>query len=259
MFVVWDSANGDHGDFLQHLNNQHSDIVLTEELEMDGSLAFLDVKIKRPVFKEDGSLSEPLQIDIHRKPTHGNRYLHFNSCHPLFSKRNVVKGLVLRAHRILKNFPEQLQTELQFPKQSFLNPNNGYPVTTLNMWLWQIERDLLLNPEKLDTKSRLDVGDVFEDAYGNQQKFAQPTALARFPQEDAGPFSPQSSVPVATGLSPTQLAERLVDTALGPSPVSFALSQSNGVHGAQNSITHVLNPTQTQGWLGPPKGLSLQG
>ena len=60
------------------------------ELEGDGSLLFLDTNLTR---KEDGTLD----ITGYRKPTHTNRYLHFQSHHPMHVKRGLARYLYNRA------------------------------------------------------------------------------------------------------------------------------------------------------------------
>ncbi len=61
---------------------------------------------------------------------------------------------------------------------------------------------------------RLNIADVFEDGYGNQQKFAQPTPLTRFPQEHLDLSVTQGPVSNAVNLASVQLAVNLVDDSL---------------------------------------------
>ena len=63
------------------------------ELEKDGSLPFLDANLTR---KEDGTLN----ISVFRKQTHTDRYLQFNSHHPVSAKRAAVRSLFDRARNI---------------------------------------------------------------------------------------------------------------------------------------------------------------
>ena len=65
---------------LHHLNVCPT-IKFTMEPEKDGSLPFLDTKLTR---REDGTLN----VTVFRKQTHTDRYLHFNSHHPVSAKRN---------------------------------------------------------------------------------------------------------------------------------------------------------------------------
>ncbi len=120
-FVVWDKTRGEQADFLLLMNSQHLDIVLMEELETDCSLAFLDVTVKRPLFDSvSEQILEPLEISVHRKPTHTDRYLQFRSSHPPSLKRNLFHGV----QRLLHRFPSQLNSELCHLKEAFCHPNN---------------------------------------------------------------------------------------------------------------------------------------
>ncbi len=139
ILIIWDLSKGDYGEFLRLLNNYHPSIALTEEKETNRSLAFLDVRITRPTISEAGTVTKPVKFSIFRKPTHSNRYLNFKSAHPLDLKENVVRGLGLRAHRILKNDPVELAKELRFLKRSLSNDNNGYPLKTLNGWFAKLQ------------------------------------------------------------------------------------------------------------------------
>ncbi len=178
ILLIWDQARGSYREFLRLMNLQHPAIVLTEEREENRTLAFLDILIKRPLIDENAQTLEPLQISIYRKPTHSNRYLHFNSAHPLSLKQNVVHGLWLRAQRILKNFPKELKSELQFLQDSLAHDNNAYPRGLLMGWFAKFLRQIRKNPASLKVKSRLAFSEVFENWI--QQKFEMPTANTRF-------------------------------------------------------------------------------
>ena len=54
------------------------------EVKEGGSLAFLDARVQRG---EDGRLD----ITVYRKPTHTDRYLHFQSHHPTHIKRGLLR------------------------------------------------------------------------------------------------------------------------------------------------------------------------
>ncbi len=82
--VVWDSETGTYHMLLDLLNAQHSDITLTIEEEVAGSLPFLDLLITRPTFSE--TLRCAYSLAIYCKPMHGNRYIHFESLHPFTLK-----------------------------------------------------------------------------------------------------------------------------------------------------------------------------
>ncbi len=65
--------------FHQHLNSIKSSIQFTVKSEKEGKLAFLDTDISH---HPDGSLS----MTVYRKKTHANKYLDFQSHHPLAHK-----------------------------------------------------------------------------------------------------------------------------------------------------------------------------
>lgn len=65
-------------------------IKFTYEVEVDGVLNFLDIKIIRNL---DGSLT----TNWYQKPTYSGRYLNYFSSHPVQHKRGVVNSLVDRA------------------------------------------------------------------------------------------------------------------------------------------------------------------
>ena len=73
------------------------------EQEEDGTLLFLDMLLRR---REDGSLD----VSVYRKPTHTDRYLHFES-HPTHVTRGVPRGLHDRAREIISTH-DNLQKEV---------------------------------------------------------------------------------------------------------------------------------------------------
>ena len=91
---------GSTKEFLYHLNRVRPTIKFTVEQEEDGTLLFLDTLFR---MREDGSLD----VSVYRKPTHTDRYLHFESHHPAHVKRGVVRS----AHRT--TFRRKLTTLLE--------------------------------------------------------------------------------------------------------------------------------------------------
>ncbi len=149
---------------------------------MNRALPFLDVSIKRPLFGEDNECLEPLKINIYRKPTHANRYLQYGSAHPMDIKMAMVRGLYLRARRLLKDFPAQLSAELAYLRRSLMLPNNGYPIGTLKTWFNNFALQIRLRPGLLTVRSRLNAMEVFDEL--GQQFFHFPTASDRYPPMD---------------------------------------------------------------------------
>ena len=83
-------------EFHDHLNSINHHIQFTKEVEQNNCLSFLDTVTTW--------VSDRIQVDVYRKPTHTDKYLDFNSHHPLQHKRSVVNTLLDRA--------EQLQLQL---------------------------------------------------------------------------------------------------------------------------------------------------
>ena len=77
-------------DLLQHLNGIEESINFIVEVENEGCIPFLDVVISR---KPDGSIS----TSVYMKATHTDKYLDFDSHHPLSHKRSVVNTFQSRA------------------------------------------------------------------------------------------------------------------------------------------------------------------
>lgn len=104
-------------EFHDHLNSINEHIQFTVEKENNGSIAFLDTQITRD---ENGSIS----ISVYRKATHTDKYLHFDSHHPVQHKRAVVRTLLDRAENISSSDIIKI-TEQNRVFETL--KNNGYP------------------------------------------------------------------------------------------------------------------------------------
>ena len=86
--------------FHQHLSTIDPNIQFTIGRESQNdkcqSISFLDTRVTA---LSDGSL----EVDVFRKKTHTNKYLHYNSHNPLQHKEAVVRTLLNRAHNLLSN------------------------------------------------------------------------------------------------------------------------------------------------------------
>ena len=79
-------------EFHDHLNSINHHTQFTKEVEQNNCLSFLDTVTTR--------VSDRIQVYVYRKPTHTDKYLDFNSHHPLQHKRSVVNTLLDRAEQL---------------------------------------------------------------------------------------------------------------------------------------------------------------
>ena len=109
--------------FHAHLNTIKPSIQFTYEMEENGILPFLDTEITHHA---DGSLS----TKVYRKPTHTDKYLDFQSHHPLAHKVAVVRTLYHRAEHLC-TFANDKSEEEQYVREAVTN--NGYPDRILTL------------------------------------------------------------------------------------------------------------------------------
>ena len=103
--------------FHLHINSIEPTIQLTLELETDGCLPFLDTQISR---HQDGSSS----TKVYRKKTHTDKYLNFQSHHPLAHKLAVVRTLFHRADTLCSSVEDQDHEKKHVIRALSIN---GYP------------------------------------------------------------------------------------------------------------------------------------
>ena len=117
--------------FHNHLNSIEPSIQFTLEVEENGVLPFLDTEIKH---HPDGSSS----TKVYRKRTHTDKYLDFQSHHPLAHKLAVPRTLFKRAQRLCTNAMERTEEEKHIetalrsngnPKNIIQKPPPSSPVT----------------------------------------------------------------------------------------------------------------------------------
>lgn len=104
-------------ELLNHLNSQHDRIRFTYEVEKEGSLPFLDVRVLR---RQDGHL----ETQIYRKQTHTDKYLDFASHHSTQQKASVPRTLFTRSARC-STTEEARREEDRHVRQALRK--NGYP------------------------------------------------------------------------------------------------------------------------------------
>lgn len=95
---------------LQICNSFWPTIQFTSELEVNGSLPYLDVRVIR---SENGTLS----TNWYRKPTDAGKVINFLSAHPFHQKSNVAFNLFFR---VLSISDEQYHQENNVPSTFFL-------------------------------------------------------------------------------------------------------------------------------------------
>ena len=105
---------GDVDGLLNHLNRIRPNIKFTMELEEEGSLPFLDTRLA----------NGKLDITVYRKKMHTDRYLHFESHHPIHVKKGTVRCLYNRARNLMQR-NESLKEEESHLMKTFIG--NGYP------------------------------------------------------------------------------------------------------------------------------------
>ena len=110
--------------FLNYINNLHNNIQFTIEKEIDKSINFLDLTIKRENNKHIFS--------VFHKPTHTDTTIHNNSCHPVQHKLASFHSMIHRLISLPLN-QENFQKELNIIKQ--IAVNNGYNPDIINQIL----------------------------------------------------------------------------------------------------------------------------
>ena len=102
--------------FLEYLNQQHSNITFTSEVECDGKLSFLDIDI----YRSNGKFN----TSVYRKPTFTGLFTNFPSFIPLTYKRCLVPCLVHCIFNICSSY-KNFYTELEVVRNLF--KLNGFP------------------------------------------------------------------------------------------------------------------------------------
>ena len=118
---------------LERLNSFHPSIKFTFEKEVDGSIAFLDVKVLK---KSDGSFN----TDVHRKPTDTNIYVNWEAFAPKAWKTGTLKGLVRRALTMCSTEDSQ-KREIEFLKKIF-REQNGFPSRVIHDCIHNVKQKM---------------------------------------------------------------------------------------------------------------------
>ena len=106
--------------FYRKLNQIHSNVKFTYELENNKQLPFLGVNV-------DNS-KEKLELSIYRKPTHTGLYNKWSSLAPTKYKINLIRSLVNRAIKVCSN---RKLLFLECEKITKMLQQHGYPTKTI--------------------------------------------------------------------------------------------------------------------------------
>jgi len=139
---------------LQAINNFHTNINFTYELENDNKISFLDVLIHR----------QPDRIDtsVYRKPTNNDVFLHWDSFAPKIWKKGTLRTLILRAHTICSSTTLR-EKEIQHLRKVF-HEINGYPWNVIKQVIEETERKLKQppNPPQFETYTSTKLSTKFD-------------------------------------------------------------------------------------------------
>lgn len=102
--------------FLTYLNLQHPNMRFTKETEVNNSLSFLDVQVKR--------VGSRFETSVYRKQSFTGLGTSFFSFIPMIVKRAIVNSAIYRAFKISSNYL-LFDTEVKFLTSFFCN--NGFP------------------------------------------------------------------------------------------------------------------------------------
>ena len=97
-------------DFHHHVNTLSPNIKFTLELENNSFLAYLDVRVNRTV-------NCKLWTTVYHKPTHTDRYLLFDSHHPLQHKLALARTLYHRIDSLIQK-PSKRKSHLDLIKKT---------------------------------------------------------------------------------------------------------------------------------------------
>ena len=119
-FLLFQSK--DHVEKFRHyLNKQHKNIKFTSEIEENGSLSFLDIKISHE--------NNKFMTSVYRKSTFCAVFTKFGSFIPDIYKRGLIETLLHRSFRLCSNY-ENFHQEIEILKS--ILKRNSYPHNPVN-------------------------------------------------------------------------------------------------------------------------------
>ena len=128
---------GQQDTMLNYLNSIDPHIKFTvEQPNKEGAIPFLDT-LPKPK-------GEEISVSVYRKPTHTDRYLDFNSSHPISAKRAMVRALMDRAENVCSD-PEILAEEIEHLSKVLCY--NNYPQWMIDKWGKSDKSGPLIHPD----------------------------------------------------------------------------------------------------------------
>ena len=109
--------------FRNYLNKQHKKIKFTSEVEENGSLSFLDIKISRE--------NNKCVTSVYRKPTFTGVFTNFESFILDIYKRGLIETLLYRSFRLCSN-NENFHREIETLRSILKHNNPVIPITQLS-------------------------------------------------------------------------------------------------------------------------------
>jgi hypothetical protein len=119
IFFIWNTSENELLEFHAHMNKEHPTIKFDLEYSTE-KIPFLDTM----VYKEDNKL----KLDLYRKPTDKQQYLHKQSSHPKNTKHSIIYSQALRYKRIITD-PTRLKQRTQELTDAFIH--RGYKETEI--------------------------------------------------------------------------------------------------------------------------------
>ncbi|XP_043910761.1 regulator of nonsense transcripts 1 [Protopterus annectens] len=113
--IFWTGLTGTIGEFMNYLNSTTDYLTFTYQVSSE-RVNYLDVTLS---IHDTG-----FKFSIYRKPTFSNSYIHYNSSHPRYQKRDIVKGQFVWASRMTS---DDFEYQLECSKLTEMFQERGYP------------------------------------------------------------------------------------------------------------------------------------
>lgn len=155
------------------LNDFHPNIQFTYEIEEEHQLAFLDVKLIRE--------NRNIETTVHRKTTHNEIYMRWDSFTPHAWRVGTLKTLLIRAFKVCSN-EEHRNHEIKHIKKIFLQ--HGYPEPLISKTISDIEDGLLSNNEPQPNTTHIHLNLPYKGKQGEKLIHSLNNTLQPFLKDD---------------------------------------------------------------------------